>query len=127
MTGQAFRGEVGPPGSSLCYPANKALEFVNYAVLKEYGRDLAAARRHNRAMIWELNFDLQANSDTVVNLDPPAKIFEANDDGKRDGLYFALPAFVGGNGQSVMANAIHPLMPFPLKYRMLNSTTRPHL
>ena len=31
--------------------ANKALEFVNYAVLKEYGRDLAAARRHYRAYI----------------------------------------------------------------------------
>ena len=53
-------------------------------------------------MIKGLDFDLQADSDAVVNLDPPAKIFEANDDGKRDGLYFALPAFVGGNGQNVM-------------------------
>ena len=31
--------------------ASKALEFVNYEVLKEYGRDMAAARRHYRAYV----------------------------------------------------------------------------
>ena len=31
--------------------ANKALEFVNYDVLKEYGRDMAVARRHYRAYV----------------------------------------------------------------------------
>ena len=31
--------------------AGKALEFMNYDVLKEYGRDLAAARRHYRAYV----------------------------------------------------------------------------
>ncbi len=30
---------------------SKALEFVNYAVLKDYGRDMAAARRHYRAYV----------------------------------------------------------------------------
>ena len=76
-------------------------------------------------MIRSLNFDLQANSDTVVNLDPPAEIFKANDDGKRNRRYFALPAFVGCDGQGVMARAVRPLMPFPFKYRVLNGTTGP--
>jgi hypothetical protein len=31
--------------------ANKALEFENYDVLKEYGRDMAAARRHYRVYV----------------------------------------------------------------------------
>ena len=30
---------------------SKALEFVNYAVLKDYGREMAAARRHYRAYV----------------------------------------------------------------------------
>jgi REP element-mobilizing transposase RayT len=31
--------------------ANKALDFVNYEVLKEYGRNMTAARRHYRAYV----------------------------------------------------------------------------